>query len=86
MKRSCMAWVALSLVACGRAMPVDSVDSLVAHPDRLKAVMHQCQEDRTKMGEVECMHASEAFRRRFMGDGKGKYTPLPKKPNDATDF
>jgi hypothetical protein len=56
---------------------VDSVDSLVAHPDRLKAVMHQCQDDRAKMDEAECMHASEAFRRRFMGDGKGKYTPLP---------
>lgn len=86
MKRFSVAWIVLSLVACGRAMPVDSVDSLVIHPDRLKAVMHQCQEDRAKMGEVECMHASEAFRRRFMGDGKGKYTPLPKKPNDATDF
>ena len=86
MKRFSVAWIVLSLAACGRAMPVDSMDSLVAHPDRLKVVMHRCQEDRTKMGDVECMHASEAFRRRFMGDGKGKYTPLPKKLNDTVDF
>jgi hypothetical protein len=78
MKRLTMVWIVLSLVACGRATPVDSVDSLVAHPGQLKAVMRQCQEDRTKMGELECTHASEAFRRRFMGDGKGKYTPLPR--------
>jgi len=77
MRFSVAAWIVLSLLACGRGMPVDSVDSLVTHPDRLKEVMHQCQEDRAKTGEVECMHASEAFRRRFMGDGKGKYTPQP---------
>jgi hypothetical protein len=81
-----LGWAVLSLVACGREVTVDSVDSLVAHPARLKVVTRQCQKERAKVGEVECMRASEAFRRRFMGDGKGKYTPLPKKPNHATDF
>lgn len=55
-------------------MSMDSVDSLVTHPDRLKVVMRECKDDRARMSDVECMHANEAFRRRFMGDGKGKYT------------
>jgi len=75
MKSLILGWIVLSLVACGRATSVDSVDSLVSHPDRLKVVMRQCQDDRAKMSEVECVHANEAFRRRFMGNGKGKYTP-----------
>lgn len=39
--------------------------------------MRLCQEDHAKMGDATCNAASEAFRRRFMGDGKGKYTPQP---------
>lgn len=75
MKRLILVWVVLTLAACARSMSSDSVDALVSHPERLKAVMHQCQEDPATMGDVECAHASEAFRRRFMGDGRGKYTP-----------
>ncbi|MHB1669719.1 EexN family lipoprotein [Thiomonas sp.] len=67
----------LVLAACGKAAPMDTVDSLVAHPDRLKEVQRLCQEDHAKMGDATCNTASEAFRRRFMGDGKGKYTPQP---------
>ncbi len=65
----------LLLVACGSGTPVDSVDSLVANPDRLKEVMRDCREDHPKMANAECSAASEAFRRRFMGDGKAQYTP-----------
>jgi len=65
----------LALLSCGRPTPPDSVDSLAGHPDRLKEVMRQCREDPAKVGSAECYAASEAFRRRFMGDGKAPYTP-----------
>jgi len=60
----------LTLVACGSGEPTDTVDSLVANPDKLKEVMQQCHEDHVKMGDAECNAASEAFRRRFTGDGR----------------
>ncbi len=77
MKKTSMLLLVLALSACEKPAPTDTVDSLVAHPDRLKEVMRLCQEDHAKMGDATCNAASEAFRRRFMGDGKGKYTPQP---------
>jgi hypothetical protein len=68
---------ALTLVACGSSKPADTVDSLVANPDRLKDVMQQCHENHAKMGDAECNVASEAFRRRFTGDGQRESTPRP---------
>ena len=81
MKRTCVLLLILVLAACGKAAPMDTVDSLVAHSDRLKEVQRLCQKDRAKMGDATCNAASEAFRRRFMGDGKGKYTPQPASRN-----
>ena len=81
MKRTCVLPMILVLAACGKATPMDTVDSLAANPDRLKEVMRLCQEDHAKMGDATCSAASEAFRRRFMGDGKGKYTPQPASRN-----
>ncbi len=68
---------ALTLVACGSSKPTDTVDSLVANPDRLKDVMQQCHENHVNMGDAECNVASEAFRRRFTGDGRPESTPRP---------
>ena len=65
------------LASCGRSAPPDSIDSLVAHPDRLQEVLRQCRDDRAKMGDAICTNASEAFRQRFMGNGKAQYTPQP---------
>ena len=70
-------WILMTLAGCGRAAPADTVDSLVAHPDRLTEVMHECRIDHAKLGDAACNAASEAFRRRFVGDGKGQYTPQP---------
>jgi hypothetical protein len=67
--------VTLALASCGHAEPPSTVDSLLGNPERLKEVMRQCHEDGAKMGDQDCAAASEAFRRRFMGDGKGQYTP-----------
>jgi len=70
--------VCMLLVACGKATPADTVESLVAHPDHLREVEKQCADDYAKMGTAECSAASEARHRLFMGNGP-QYTP-PKEP------
>lgn len=65
------------LASCGESAPKDSINSLVTHPDRLQEVLRHCRDDRTKMGDAICTNASEAFRQRFMGNGKAQYTPRP---------
>lgn len=65
------------LTACGQSAPTDTVESLVANPGRLKEVQRLCKENHARMGDATCNAAAEASRRRFMGDGKGKYTPRP---------
>jgi hypothetical protein len=52
-----------------------TVESLAAKPERLKEVMSQCREDYEKGGDAVCDAASEAFRRRFMGDTKPQCAP-----------
>lgn len=69
------------LVACSRAAPIDTVDSLVAHPTRLREVEQQCANGYAKMGLAECDAASEARHRLFMGNGP-QYTP----PKNAPKF
>ncbi len=67
---------ALLLAACSKHEPADTVESLIANPDRLKDVRAQCKADHDKVGDVLCNMASEAVRRRFMGSGT-PYTPAP---------
>ncbi len=66
---------AFVLAACGRSSSPETVESLAANPERLKAVMNQCKLDHEKTGDALCRAASEAQRKRFMGDGGPKYTP-----------
>ena len=68
------------LAACGKSAPTDTVESLVANPERLKELRAQCKADHAKVGDVVCGAVSEATRRRFMGDGKSPYAndPVPK--------
>ena len=68
------------LAACGRSRPRDTVESLVAHPDRLREVEQQCIDNFAKTGAAACNAASEARHRLFMGNGKPAYTPLNKPP------
>lgn len=72
--------IALILSACGKSMPVDTVDSLVAHPDRLREVEQACKDDYTKMGAEECNAAADARRHLFIGNGKAQYTPPKESP------
>lgn len=75
MKRNTLWLLILILAACQPSMPADTAESLAANPERLKEVQRQCKLDRAKLGDAVCNAASEAFRRRFMGDRKAQYTP-----------
>jgi len=66
----------LLLAACNKPAPTDSVESLLANPERLKEVRAQCKTDHGKVGDALCNTAAEATRRRFMGSGT-PYTPAP---------
>ena len=57
-----------ALTACGPSQPTETVDFLVAHPERLKEVQRLCKEERAKAGEELCRRAAEAANRRFFGD------------------
>lgn len=71
---------AMLLVACGRPAPIESVESLVANPERLRELRTQCRADRAKVGDAQCNAVSEATRRRFFGSGRPKYTPPASPP------
>lgn len=78
--------VSISLIAgCGKSVPTDTVESLVANPERLKDLRAQCKADHTKVGDAVCAAVSEATRRRFMGGGKSPYAndPVPTPPARA---
>lgn len=80
MKQALSIVLALSislLVGCGKSAPVDTVESLVANPERLKELRAQCKADHAKVGDAVCSAVSEATRRRFMGDGKSPYVSDP---------
>ncbi|MGK2913328.1 MAG: EexN family lipoprotein [Porticoccaceae bacterium] len=64
------------LAACGKPAPTESVESLMANPERLKDVRAQCKADHAKVGDALCTMAAEVTRRRFMGSGT-PYTPVP---------
>ena len=59
----------LSLAACQQSSPTDTVESLVANPERLKELRAQCKADHAKLGDATCNTVAEATRRRFMGNG-----------------
>ena len=66
----------LLLAACSKPAPTESVESLMANPERLKDVRAQCKADYAKVGDALCNMAAEATRQRFMGNGT-PYTPAP---------
>ena len=68
MNRVMLLMLTAALTACGPSQPSETVDYLVAHPDRIKELQRQCKEDRAKVGDEHCMRAAEAANRRFFGD------------------
>lgn len=81
MKKIMLLIIAVALTSCGKSTPTDTVESLVAHPHRLREIERQCSNGGTKMSSAECKAASEARHRLFMGNGP-QYTP----PKDAPKF
>ncbi|MDD5364791.1 MAG: EexN family lipoprotein [Gallionellaceae bacterium] len=89
MKKSLLLLLAMALVACGKSEPTatpsasgptETVESLVANPERLKALRQQCKTGRAKLGDELCNRVAEATNRRFLGDGKTPYTPPKEQP------
>lgn len=83
--------VAATLVACGKteqtgtaptSSSTETVESLAANTERLKALREQCKTDRAKLGDELCNRVAQATNRRFFGDGKTPYNP----PKEAPKF
>ena len=72
--------VALTLAACSKPDPVESVESLVANPERLKELRMQCKADRAKVGDAQCNAVAEATRQRFMRPTPSPYANDPVRP------
>lgn len=71
MNKLMLIMVAATLVACGPAQTptaIETVDALVAKPERIKEIQRLCKEDRAKVGDELCLRAAEAANRRFFGD------------------
>jgi conjugative transfer region protein TrbK len=66
---------AMFLAACSKPASIESVESLVANPERLKELRAQCKADHAKVGDDQCNAVAEATRRRFFGSGGPKHTP-----------
>ncbi|OOG36605.1 hypothetical protein B0B52_20070 [Polaromonas sp. A23] len=71
---------AMLLVACSKPAPIESVESLVANPERLTELRAQCKADHAKVGDDQCNAVAEATRRRFFGSGGPKHTPQAQAP------
>lgn len=89
MKKIIPLLLATMLVACGKSeptatpstsSPTETVESLMAKPERLKELREQCKTDRAKVGDELCNRVAEATNRRFLGDGKTPYTPPKEQP------
>ena len=68
MNKVMLLMMAATLTACGPSQPSETVDALVANPERIKEIQRQCKEDRVKVGDELCRRAAEAANRRFFGD------------------
>lgn len=70
----------LLLSACGKPQPTDTLESLIADPERLKLLREECKTERTRLGDELCDRVAEATNRRFFEDGKVPYNPPKESP------
>ena len=71
--------LALMMIACGDSAPPETVESLIANPERLAELREQCRNNPAALGDELCNAVAEATRR-FMGDGDVPYTPPAEEP------
>lgn len=69
--------VALLVSACDKGPAIESVESLVANPERLRDLRAQCKADHAKVGDAQCNAVAEATRQRFMGGGTAHIPAAP---------
>ena len=73
----------LVLAGCGKSGPsppaIESVESLVANPERLKELRAQCKADHANMGDAQCHAVAEARRQPLISGGPAPYAndPVP---------
>ena len=72
--------LALMMTACGQSAPTETVESLMANPERLAELREQCRDNPAALGDELCNAVAEATRRRFMGDSDVPYTPPTEEP------
>lgn len=72
--------VAVLAAACNKPAPIESVEALVANPERLKELRAQCKADQAHVGDAQCNAVAEATRQRFFSSGGPKYTPPASPP------
>lgn len=80
MKKILALLLVMLLAGCDQTPPTETVESLLSHPERLKALREQCRQDRARTGDELCNRVAEATSRRFLGDGKVPYAPPKDKP------
>lgn len=71
------------LAACDRPKPaptIDSIESLVANPGRLKELRAACKADHVGVGDAQCRAVAEATRQRFMRVAPSPYSGDPARP------
>lgn len=75
-----MTLCALALAACDKKpQPIESVESLVANPERLRVLREACKADHAKVDDAQCNAVAEATRRRFLSGGQSPYAGDPVK-------
>jgi len=78
---------AVVLGGCGKSEPsrssIESVESLVANPERLRDLRAQCKADHARVGDAQCNAVAEATRQRFMRGGPSPYASEPVPPPAA---
>lgn len=78
MNRFLLLSVVLALAACGKPEPtIESVESLVANPDRLRELSAACKADHAEVGDTQCNAVAEATRQRFMRAAPSPYADDP---------
>ena len=75
MNKLIMPIIPLALIACSPPQPTDTVDSLVANPERIKEIRRLCTEDRAKVNDDICVAAAQAAKRRFYGERPEQKAP-----------
>lgn len=75
--------VALLVAGCDKAPAIETVESLVLNPERLRELRAQCKADHAKVGDAQCNAVAEATRRRFMSGGTAHLPAAPQPASSA---